>query len=272
MKRTLPTTRQRQNRRRRSSSAIKLTLSTLAATHAQETCPPSFNGWAATADCKQYFWCSAGSPSSILYNCIDSMEFNVATSICQHSGSFECQGTASPVSDAPTTASPLTNSPSTAPEIATEASPGEQSEVMVSVIVPDETAIPMLESTTAPTNFPSKLGPPLYFGDHRTSSCRSAAADPTLIAAGFGIPPGLTEDQMYRSKEECCNDFFPWAPLEQCLGEGWVETNYIKATRSPTKSPSTMPSGMPSSMPSGTFSSISLFSIVSWPSFIHDSQ
>jgi hypothetical protein len=105
---------------------------------------------------------------------------------------------------------------------------------------------------TAPTNYPTKLGPPLYYGDFRTSSCLSAAADPTAIGVGVGVPSWLTEDLMYQSKEECCEDMFGWAPLDNCLGDNWVETNYVRGSRSPTMTPTLTPTSMPSGMPSVT--------------------
>jgi hypothetical protein len=58
---------------------------------------------------------------------------------------------------------------------------------------------------------------------------------------------------MFQSKEECCKEMFGWAPIENCLGDGWVEVNYVIGSQSPTMSPSMTPTGMPSSMPSTTF-------------------
>jgi hypothetical protein len=110
-------------------------------------------------------------------------------------------------------------------------------------------ATPVLQSATSPTNYPTKLGPPIYYGDFRTSSCLSAAADPVAVAAGVVTPDWLTEDLMYQSKEECCAEMFGWAPLENCLGDGWVETNYVRGSRSPTLSPTMTPTVTPSGMP-----------------------
>ena len=147
----------------------------------------------------------------------------------------------------------MTASPTEAPPAE---SPGELLQAMTTSILgdgEDATVIPVGGSATAPTNYPTKLGPPLYYGDFRTSSCLSAAADPTAVAVGVAVPSWLTEDLMYQSKEECCEDMFGWAPLENCLGEGWVETNYVRGSRSPTMSPSMTPTGMPSGMPSASF-------------------
>lgn len=243
---------QRRGKRRRNTTSSPLLIAALSTTalslptNAQidHTCPPGKNGWAATSDCRQYYWCSAGSTSGMVYTCPDSTQYNVATSVCENPASFSCVSTPSPVvvTDSPTETTP----------------PGELLEAMTTAILGeggmDVTAIPVggSSSATAPTNYPTKLGPPLYYGDFRTSSCLSAAADPTVIAAGVGIPSWLTEDLMYPSKEECCMDMFGWAPLENCLGEGWVETNYVRGSHSPTMSPSMMPTGVPSGMPSGS--------------------
>lgn len=216
-------------------------LSALATTSAQEaTCPPGHSGWAASVDCKQYFWCSAGASSSMFYSCVDSMAFNTATNECQHATSFECQGQKTP---APTSAAP-TDAPGE--------SPGELLEAMTSSILGSGSAIPAPGSATAPTNYPTKLGPPLYYGDFRTSSCLSAAAGSDTTAL-LGTPAWLTEEHMYQSKEECCQDMFGWAPLDNCLGEDWVETNYVIGSMSPTMSPSMTPTGTPSLMPSVSF-------------------
>jgi hypothetical protein len=183
----------------------------------------------------------------MVYTCIDSMEFNMATAICENAGSFECGGTDAPSPD-----------PSLNSTALSTVSPGELLEAMTTSILGDnetavvgdnETAVPMVMDPTAPTNYPTKLGPPLYYGDFRTSSCLSAAADATALAGGIGVPAWLSEDLMYQSKEECCSDMFGWAPLENCLGPDWKETNYVRGTRSPTMSPSMMPTGMPSNFP-----------------------
>lgn len=237
----------RRPRGRRRAAPLMLALSSLVSAE-DPSCPPGANGWAATSDCRQYYWCSSGATSGMVYTCPDSTEYNVATSVCQNPASFECPGSV--------TSAPESSAPTGAPGVASQdISPGEQLEAMTTAILgngTDATPIPV-EGGTAPTNYPTKLGPPLYYGDFRTSSCLSAAADPTVIAAGVGVPSWLTEDLMYQSKQECCEDMFGWAPLENCLGDNWVETNYVRGSQSPTMSPSLTPTSAPSGMPSVSF-------------------
>ncbi|KAL3796212.1 hypothetical protein ACHAWO_010492 [Cyclotella atomus] len=249
-------------RRRTAHCIILAALTASALVTAQDVvCPPGKDGWAASSDCRQYYWCSAGTTSGMVYTCPDSTEYNIATSVCENPASFECSGTASTVNA------------TGVPQVAGSISPGDQLAAMTEAILGDanetdadggdnETEVVLGNETdatpspfaggTAPTNYPTKLGPPLYYGDFRTSSCLSAAADPTAIGVGVGVPSWLTEDLMYQSKEECCEDMFGWAPLDNCLGDNWVETNYVRGSRSPTMTPTLTPTSMPSGMPSVT--------------------
>lgn len=78
----------------------------------------------------------------------------------------------------------------------------------------------------------------------------------------------VSDDHLYKSKEECCIDTFHWIDIGTCLGRDFVETNFfterptmsptviptlspsLMPTFSPTTAPSTMPSDSPSEMPS----------------------
>jgi hypothetical protein len=272
------------NRGRRRTTLILATLSAFTA-HADDDCAGG-DGWAATSDCKSYFLCQGGAPAAgVVYTCVENTLFDATMGVCLPAGSFVCPGAEQSDDDGAETQTASTVIDWSSNGV----SPGQQLAAMTEAVdiapvdsvtiaggtkdstnttsteaAEDSTnttsapvdsgmsATPVLQSSTAPTNFPTKLGPPMYYGDFRSSSCLSAAASNETLAAGLSPPDWLTEDLMYRSKEECCTDMFGWAPLENCLGDGWVETNYVKGTLSPTGSPTWSPTGFPSGMPSTT--------------------
>jgi hypothetical protein len=106
-----------------------------------------------------------------------------------------------------------------------------------------QTYLSSTNDPNAPTAYPTKLGSPIYYGDFRTTSCQN-------VNDLLEKPDWITEEFMYKSKEECCKEAFSWAPLENCLGIGFVETNYVVGSRSPTLSPTTTPTTLPSLSPS----------------------
>ena len=54
-------------------------------------CPPNHNGYYPTSDCRDYFWCHNGSPSSnILYECGVGLLFDVDRGFCNWEGDVDC--------------------------------------------------------------------------------------------------------------------------------------------------------------------------------------
>lgn len=102
--------------------------------------------------------------------------------------------------------------------------------------------------STAPSVSPTlpliTWGPPVYYGDFRTSGCQN------INDLMQGKPEWVTEEDMFKSKEECCKETFSWVPLENCLGPGFVESNYEVGSRAPTSTPTMLPTTVPSSSPS----------------------
>ncbi|KAL7429397.1 hypothetical protein ACHAXM_001677 [Skeletonema potamos] len=161
------------------------------------------------------------------YSCIDGQLFDISKAAC--SDGYVCPATAPALT---TTVISLTSSPSAVME---PASSGAQTDVVATMDFPD-----------APTAHPTKLGANIYYGDFRTTSCQSIN---DLIQ---GQPDWVTEEVLFKSKEECCKEMFSWAPLENCLGPGFVESNYVIGSRSPTLSPTISPTNVPSLSPSGS--------------------
>ncbi len=102
----------------------------------------------------------------------------------------------------------------------------------------------------APTSYPTKLGRAVYYGDFRTTSCQN------INDLMQSTPDWLQEEDMFKSKEECCNEMFSWLPLKTCLGPNFVESNYVIGSRSPTLTPTMSPTTVPSSRPSVSISSV----------------
>ena len=178
-----------------------------------EECPRSLFGWAASPDCSSYYWCTHGLRSSMTYSCVDGQKFDVSKSAC--SLGYTCPVAAA----APTATSTISK---TAIEHATA----------IAVDYP------------APTSYPTKLGPAVYYGDFRTTSCQN-------INDSLQVKPDwMREEDMFKSKEECCKEMFSWLPLANCLGPGFVESNYLVGSRSPTLNPTMSPTTVPSSRPS----------------------
>jgi hypothetical protein len=185
----------------------------------------------------------------------------VATSQCRTAGTFDCPGLITEPPVVQPTGAPVANLGVASPAIVSSGvavDDGMAGDVINGTLPIDtsssgvSTAIPVTQQATLPTSYPTKLGPPIYYGDFRTSSCLSAAADPTSLglSAGLATPNWLSEEHMFQSKEECCEARFGWAPLENCLGDDWVESNYVRGSKAPTMSPSMMPTGSPSWSPS----------------------
>ena len=85
----------RQRRRRRSQrraclaviTAVTASCCSLVATGVsaeEEECQRGTNGWAASSDCKTYFWCSHGARSSITYSCVEGQLFDLSKAACSH--------------------------------------------------------------------------------------------------------------------------------------------------------------------------------------------
>eukprot|EP00986_Skeletonema_menzelii_P014855 scaffold10457_cov176-Skeletonema_menzelii.AAC.1 len=191
----------RQNRRISCLTVVTTVAHLLASADAQEECQRNLNlnGWAASADCNTYFWCSYGTRSSMTYSCVDGQKFDASKSAC-----------------------------------------------LIGYTCPEAAAAPTITSDAAQidasTSYPYliKLGPATYYGDFRTTSCQN------VNDSIQGKPDWVTEEAMFQSKEECCKEMFSWIPLENCLGPGFKESNYVVGSRSPTLSPTMSPTMVPS--------------------------
>lgn len=84
-------------------------------------------------------------------------------------------------------------------------------------------------------------GSPRYYPVFGAQSCTDDDSD---------RPIWVSDDHLYKSKEECCMDTFHWIDIGTCLGRDFVEPNFF--TERPTMSPTVLPTLSPSLMP--TFS------------------
>ena len=217
----------RKRSRRRSRRSAYLVVATVAALavvasaeEEEDQCQRGSNGWAASSDCKTYYWCSHGVRSSMTYNCVEGQLFEMSKSACSHG--YSCSYTT------------ITAAATTAME---PASSGAHTFAAATTDYPN-----------APTAYPTKLGPAVYYGDFRTTSCQSI--DDLVQGQPDWMKMGVTEVQMFQSKEECCKVMFSWAPMANCLGHGFVESNYVIGSRPPTLSPTMSPTSLPSLSPS----------------------
>jgi len=85
-----------------------------------------------------------------------------------------------------------------------------------------------------------QYGPPMYYPSFAYQSCSSDEQYK---------PAWVTEDHSFTTKQQCCEELFDWIELERCLGDGFVETNFIQDTVSPSLMPSSTPSQTPSASP-----------------------
>eukprot|EP00986_Skeletonema_menzelii_P014852 scaffold10452_cov69-Skeletonema_menzelii.AAC.1 len=121
-----------------------------------------------------------------------------------------------------------------------------KSACLIGYTCPEVAAAPTITSDAAQidasTSYPYliKLGPATYYGDFRTTSCQN------VNDSIQGKPDWVTEEDMFQSKEECCKESFSWIPLENCLGPGFKESNYVVGSRSPTLNPTMSPTMVPS--------------------------
>ena len=234
LRRTRPNDRTADSSRSWPTVAALVTMATAAL--AAEECPSGINGWGASSDCRSYFWCTNGSRSSITYECIDGLKFDVTQATCVNPDSFTCMGEMTTTTTIAATTAAATTVAATTTTLVNDPEPN---------LVQNNDTVPaaVSEPLNAPTAYPTKLGPPKYYGDFRTTSC--------LSADGFATKPDwIDESHMYRSKVECCEEMFSWAPIESCLGPDFVETNYVIGSRSPTLSPTLSPTITPSLAPS----------------------
>lgn len=222
----------RQRRRRRSQrrtclaviTAVTASCCSLAVTVVsaeEEECQRGTNGWAASSDCKTYFWCSHGARSSITYSCVEGQLFDISKAACSHG--YSC-----PEAVVSTTTTTTTSTAQAYPQPQPQPSPSNNDNN---------------NDQSSPTAHPTKLGRPAYFGDFRTTACQN-------INDLQSPPEWVTDEYLFRSKEECCLEMFNWQSLDNCLGAGFVETNYVIGSRSPTQSPTFTPTNMPSLSPS----------------------
>eukprot|EP00804_Cyclotella_cryptica_P005649 CCRYP_000042-RA/>CCRYP_000042-RA protein AED:0.02 eAED:0.02 QI:589/1/1/1/1/1/2/137/864 len=187
------------------------------AAQVQHECPPLYSGWAPSSNCASYFWCSNGQLASIPYDCVEGTLFDADQLTCLPAEEVDCLPVAATTTST-TIAATATLGPGVTESVTSTASP-----------------------TPPPTPRPTSLGPAIYFVDFPSQSCKTDSP-----------PDWITPDQLFTTKEECCNVMMDWIPLETCLGgANYTETNFYWApTESPTESPSWSPTDRPSEAPS----------------------
>ena len=244
-------------KRRRRQLLVSTAASLLSTSSAQggfpqdHKCPPGVNGWAPSADCTAYYWCSDGVLSSMAYDCVDGTLFDSVQLTCLPAEAVECEIRTTTTSTAtqeyvwtelPTSSSPPAPSGDIAQMSGTLNPPAPTSPAP---ITPVPTATPTTGMPTIhPTPRQTFVGDAIYFADFPSRSCRTD-----------NPPQWLTSDETFTTKRECCETVMNWIPVEDCLGEDWVEPNYFfvpskNPTLNPTLSPSSSPSRGPTASPS----------------------
>ena len=231
-------------KRRRSFLSLSTSAVLLSTAHAQDGknqehfCPAELKGWAPSADCTKYYWCSGGQLASVPYDCVRGTLFDAVQLTCLPAVEVDCKNapatTATPTSDAPLPSSK--GSESQNENIAKQMSGNLKA-------TPTPTSKPTTRSPTVhPTPRDTYIGDAIYFADFPSRSCRTGHH-----------PAWIQPDELFQTKAECCATAMNWIPLEACLGHGWVETNYFFVpTKSPSESPTDSPSMGPSKSPSFT--------------------
>jgi hypothetical protein len=215
-------------RRRPHVAALPVALATLAlpqmtqasiasqSVNEDSNCPPTHSGWAPSQDCKSYHWCSAGNISSLSYDCQTGLLFDSKQLTCLPAESVDCgafwQHFGEEMEDPPPPPTP--------------------------VVAETKPSVP----TPMPSPRPSMLGEPIYYVDFPSQTCKS----------DVNSKPGwVSSEHMFSSKNECCEKMVDWIPLEQCLGDNWVETNVVfEPTTNPTIRPTSTPSDVLTEVPS----------------------
>lgn len=199
-------------------------------------CPPDHSGYFPTADCKSYYWCTNGSPSSsILYSCSDELLFDVEKGRCDWKQTVTCSSLIPEDGDGSNnTLVSLEDQQWASTQIDFEAiSKGESSLRLtntptlspVSVTIqptrapvpydPDNVIVEMVGVTVT-----GQYGEAIYFPDFANHCCRGEKEGDDAFK-----PTWMTVEHMFRSKERCCTQLFDWIDLSECLGDGFVELN-----------------------------------------------
>lgn len=234
-------------KRRRRQLLVSTAASLLSTSSAQggipqdHKCPPDVNGWAPSADCTAYYWCSGGMLASMPYDCVDGTLFDSVQLTCLPAEAVECE-----IRTTTTSTSAQEYIWTEMPTVSSSSPPAPSGDNMAQMsgslhtpapITPSPTATPTTGMpTTHPTPRQTFVGDAIYFADFPSRSCRTDNA-----------PQWLTPEETFTTKRECCEKVMNWIPVEDCLGEDWVEPNYFFV---PSKNPSLSPSVSPSSSPS----------------------
>jgi hypothetical protein len=88
------------------------------------------------------------------------------------------------------------------------------------------TLLPSYQPTQSPTYALDPIsglryGPPLYYPNFAVRRCDS---DPAYK------PRWTSEEELFVTKRECCEEFFDWVDVNSCLGYGFVETNLLSGS------------------------------------------
>jgi hypothetical protein len=186
---------------------------------ADENCPPTHSGWAPSQDCSSYHWCSNGKLSSLSYACHEGLLFDSSQLTCAPAETVNCGAFWQHFVNEMAAPPPPPPSPSSLEEFSQPTLP-----------------------TPMPSPRPSMLGEPIYYADFPSQSCKS---DVSLR------PLWVSTDHMFTTKRQCCEEMIDWIDLDKCLGDGWVETNFVfEPTSNPTVRPTQTPSVMPTLAPS----------------------
>ena len=224
---------------------------------ATDPCPmEGGTGWAATADCTQYYFCKNGvNMAGTRYSCEENHLFSVTEMHCKHSSMVHCEAAATAEADS-TSSSSLQQQQQAQHETTTE---GEGGGSWQSQLYHHEVALENRTSAPTPTPAPTTPRPtkgpdiprPKYYSDSLTSSCISTyERDP---------PSWIGEDRLYSSKSECCTVNYNWNP--NCLGTDFQEITYSPSSAPtvssmPSSKPTVTPSSYPTVHPSNTPSNI----------------
>ncbi|KAL7534555.1 hypothetical protein ACHAXR_005949, partial [Thalassiosira sp. AJA248-18] len=101
-----------------------------------------------------------------------------------------------------------------------------------------------IENDEKSTRSTGKYGPPRYYPSFAHQSCSDDEQTK---------PSWVTQEHMFRSKSQCCEELFGLVDLEICLGKGFMETNTVSPSHNPTSSPTTaLPSARPTYAPSNS--------------------
>lgn len=232
-------------------------------------CPSDHSGYYPTTDCKSYYWCSNGLPSSsILYSCADGLLFDVEKGRCDWEQSVHCSSLI---------VLSLEEQQWASAQVDYEAISNGQASLRLThnptrspVNAPTRVPVPYdpdnIKVELAGQEVTGQYGEAMYFPDFAHHCCRGEKEGDDVFK-----PTWMTKEHMFRNKERCCTELFDWVDLQECLGQGFVELNFFgeapkivkvdddtnklvttpapTPTPSPSKKPTVQPTAQPSSKP-----------------------